>query len=98
MENANDSTRPLENAAQNVKPDRRQRKEIPALLIEATPAANGLFNWILASPMILFVGWFWVDLFAFFDPIPWYWLDAVIAVLVYIFPILLPFASLPTVW
>lgn len=94
MENTNDSPLSNENASKNQNASRPQRQEIPALLIEATPTANGLFNWILASPMILFVGWLWIDLFAFFDPIPWYWLDVIVGVLVYIVLILLPFGYL----
>jgi hypothetical protein len=85
MENTND------NATRQEKFTRRQ---VPALLIESTPPANGLLYWILASPMILFVGWFWVDLFAYFDPIPWYWLDFILGALIYIFLILLPLGYL----
>ncbi len=66
------------------------RRQVPARLIEATPAANGLFNWILAAPTVLFLGWLWVDLFAFFDPIPWYWLDLLVGALLYFGGIVLP--------
>lgn len=100
MENANDSMTANGNVSaqksstKNESPNHLQRKEVPSLLVEATPIANGLFNWILASPMILFVGWLWVDLFAYFDPIPWYWLDALLGALIYLFLIVLPFGYL----
>jgi hypothetical protein len=81
MENANDNAN---------RQEKFTRRQVPALLIESSPPANGLFYWILASPMILFVGWFWVDLFAYFDPLPWYWLDFILGVIIYIFLILLP--------
>lgn len=70
------------------------RRQVPALLIESTPPANGLLYWILASPLILFIGWFWIDLFAYLNPIPWYWLDFILGVIVYLFLILLPFGLL----
>ena len=56
---------------------------MPADLIEATPERNGLLEWILASPMIVFLLWAWVDLFAWLSPIPWYWLDALVGTAVF---------------
>jgi hypothetical protein len=85
MENVNGNTDPQSKAAY---------RKVPARLIETTPNANGLFNWILASPMILFMGWLWIDLFAHFDPIPWYWLDAIVGAVLYCLLILLPFGYL----
>ncbi len=90
MENANDSKLVEQGNTEQKEKRRLERREVPALLIESTPRANGLFDWILASPLILFVGWLWIDAFAFFDPIPWYWLDALLGVAVYLLLILLP--------
>ena len=39
-----------------------QRKEVRARLVEMTPGANGFYYWILSAPMIVFLGWLWVDL------------------------------------
>lgn len=40
-----------------------RRKEVRARLVEMTPGANGFYYWILSAPMIVFLGWLWVDLF-----------------------------------
>ncbi|HRJ43277.1 MAG: hypothetical protein KJZ86_20295 [Caldilineaceae bacterium] len=66
------------------------RREVPALLIEATPPVNGLGYWLLASPLILYLGWLWVDIFAYYSPIPWRWLDLIVGALVYWFLFVLP--------
>jgi hypothetical protein len=58
------------------------RREVLADLIEASPENGGLSHWILASPLLLFVAWVWVDLFAHFSPIPFYWLDALLALVI----------------
>lgn len=71
-------------------PGRRARRRVPAVLIEATPSVNGLGYWALASPILLFVGWFWVDIFAYFSPIPWRWLDLMLGVVVYVSFFVLP--------
>ncbi len=44
-------------------PREPRRKEVRARLVEVTPSANGLSYWILSAPVIVFLGWFWVDLF-----------------------------------
>lgn len=66
------------------------RREVPALLIEATPPANGIGYWLLAAPMILFLAWLWVDIFAYYSPIPWRWLDLPLGALLYWFLFVLP--------
>lgn len=66
------------------------RRQVPARLVEATPTAHGLFNWILASPMLIFVGWFWVDIFAYISPISAYWLDVLLAMLLFVGLVVLP--------
>jgi hypothetical protein len=71
-----------------------ERRAVAADLVEATPAANGIGYWILASPLIIFAGWVWVDLFAHYSPIPWYWLDLLLALAAYLMLIILPFGWL----
>jgi hypothetical protein len=67
---------------------RIERREVPADLIEATPGALGM--WVLASPLLIFVLWMWVDLFAHYSPIPWYWVDAAIGAAFFVGIIVLP--------
>ena len=66
------------------------RRTVEADLIETTPASGGLFHWLLASPMLLFLAWMWVDVFAHYSPIPWYWLDALLGLLLLIGLVVLP--------
>lgn len=66
------------------------RRRVPARLIEATPARNAWGQWLLASPAVLFLGWLWVDLFAYFSPIPWRPLDLLLGVAVYAALVVLP--------
>lgn len=82
------------------------RRTVEANLIETTPGSGGLFHWILASPLLLFLAWIWIDLFAHFSPVPWYWLDAVLGLALFVAVIVLPFglgafhfvASLPRIF
>ncbi len=80
--------------SQESPPRRLQRRVVPAALIEATPGAGGLGYWILASPMLGFLAWAWVDVFAHFSPLPWYWVDALLAVLVFVLLVVLPLGYL----
>ena len=66
------------------------RREVSALLIEATPSANGIGYWLMASPILLFLAWLWVDIFAYYSPIPWRWLDWIVGAAVYWFLFVLP--------
>lgn len=66
------------------------RREVPALLIEATPPVNGIGYWLLASPLLLFLAWLWVDVFAYYSPIPWRWLDWLFGAAIYWFLFVLP--------
>jgi hypothetical protein len=66
------------------------RREVPALLIEATPSFNGIGYWLMASPILLFLAWLWVDIFAYYSPIPWRWLDWMLGAAVYWFLFVLP--------
>lgn len=70
--------------------EKAERRTVPAHLTEATPARNGLFHWILASPFWLFVGWLWLDLFVYISPLPWLWLNYLLAILIYTGLLLLP--------
>lgn len=66
------------------------RREVLADLIEASPDNGGLSHWILASPMLIFVAWVWVDIFAYYSPMPFYWLDALLAVVILAVVFVLP--------
>ena len=59
-----------------------ERRQVPADLVEATPGNRGLWQWLLASPLLLLLGWTWVDLFAHFSPLRWFWHDALLGVAV----------------
>ena len=62
----------------------------PADLVETIPDNGGLLHWILASPILLFLVWTWVDLFAHYSPIASYWLDVVIGALIFALVVVLP--------
>ncbi|RLT41640.1 MAG: hypothetical protein DWI57_06675 [Chloroflexi bacterium] len=66
------------------------RRAVPALLIEATPPVNGIGYWLLACPILLFLAWLWLDVFAYYSPIPWGWLDWFLGALLYWFLFVLP--------
>lgn len=65
-----------------------ERRTVPADLLEATPGAPGM--WLLASPFLLFILWAWVDLFAHYSPVPWYWFDVVLGAAIFLFAVVLP--------
>ena len=67
------------------------RRTVDADLVEARPAAAGIGYWILASPLILFLAWIWIDLFAYYSPVAWFWLDAVVGLVVFVALVILPF-------
>ena len=46
--------------------------------------------WLLASPFLVFVLWLWVDVFAYYSPVPWKWLDVLIGAAVYALLVVLP--------
>ena len=70
---------------------KRVRRTVQARLVEATPRANGWGHWILSAPTITFLGWLWVDLFALITPIQSRAIEIVLAALVYVLLIILPF-------
>ena len=69
-------------------------RDVPADLVEATPGAGALGQWLLASPLLIFLAWAWVDLFSHYSPLPWYWLDALLALVLFAFVIVLPLGVL----
>ena len=70
------------------------RRIVPADLYETTPDAAGLWHWVLASPMLIFLAWLWVDLFAHYSPVPAFWLDALLGIMLYVAAIVLPLGLL----
>lgn len=81
----------VEQAEQSTSP---QRRVVPAELIETTPENGALFHWILASPLLGFLAWAWVDLFAYFSPIPFYWVDVVLGLGVFAVLVVLPLGAM----
>lgn len=71
-----------------------ERLEVDADLLEATPTANGLWHWILASPILLFIAWNWIALADTFSPIPYMWVNIVLSGLAFIFLFVLPVGNL----
>lgn len=71
------------------------RRVVPADLVEATPGGGGIGHWLLASPMLLFLAWLWIDLFHHFvGPTGNYWVDAFIGLLVFVPVVVLPLGYL----
>ena len=66
------------------------RRVVPAELIETTPENGALFHWILAAPLLLFLAWTWTDLFTHYSPIPFYWVDLVVGLFVFVVLVVLP--------
>jgi hypothetical protein len=71
---------------------RPTKRSVDAALTEATPEAWG--QWLLALPLLGFVGWVWVDLFVHFSPIPWRWLDILLALAIGLLLVVLPLGNL----
>jgi hypothetical protein len=67
------------------------RRQVPADLVETVPESNGLMHWILASPLMIFLAWVWIDLFSHFSPIPAYLIDALLGLIVFAIVVVLPF-------
>jgi hypothetical protein len=65
-------------------------REVPADLVESTPASGALGQWLLASPLLIFLAWLWADLFAHYSPLPWYWVDALLAIPLFLIVLVLP--------
>ena len=71
-------------AGESEKPERRT---VTADLLESTP--NALGHWLLASPLILYLLWVWLDLFAHYSPLPKS-VDCVLGTIVFALLVLLP--------
>jgi hypothetical protein len=69
-------------------------RKVPADLVEATPGSGALGQRLLATPLLLFLAWVWVDLFAHFSPLPWYWLDALLGLAAFALLLVLPLGVL----
>lgn len=59
------------------------RRTVAADLVETTPDAGGALHWLLAAPVLVFLAWVWVDVFAYYSPVRVRWLDALLALVVY---------------
>ncbi|MCB9139801.1 MAG: hypothetical protein H6642_15770 [Caldilineaceae bacterium] len=70
-----------------------ERRTVPADLVESTPGAGGLGYWLLASPIILFLVWLWIDVFAYYSPLP-QWADRLLAAVIFVGLIVLPLGLL----
>jgi hypothetical protein len=67
------------------------RREVVAELVEATPGQGALAYWLLASPMLLFLAWLWVDLFHYFArPTASFVVNAVLSLPFFIIIVVLP--------
>ena len=69
-------------------------REVPADLVEATPGHGALGQWLLASPLLIFLAWLWADLFAHYSPLPSYWLNVLIALPLFALLLVLPLGLL----
>ncbi len=63
-------------------------------MVEATPGSGALGQWLLASPLLIFLAWLWVDLFANYSPLPWYWSDVLLALPLFALVVVLPLGVL----
>lgn len=70
------------------------RRAVPANLIEATPPAGGVGYWLLASPLLLFLAWLWIDLFRLVVGWSNYTLSAMVGLVLYALLIVLPLGYL----
>lgn len=70
-----------------------EKRRVDVKLIEQTPDYRGLGQWILASPMILFIAWLWIDIFNYYSPLP-RMLDYLVALVLFVAVIVLPFGLL----
>ncbi|MCB0079408.1 MAG: hypothetical protein KDE47_00685 [Caldilineaceae bacterium] len=71
-----------------------ERRTVAADLVEATPGGNGIGYWILASPMLLFLLWMWVDFIHLLSPLENRFLNVFIGTLIFIGLIILPLGLL----
>jgi hypothetical protein len=74
--------------------ERPRRRAVDARLVEATPGANGLGHWLLASPAIIFLAWWWDDIFIQVSPLPIVWLDRILGLALFVVLVLIPLGLL----
>lgn len=70
------------------------QRVVAADLVEATPAGNGLGQWILASPMIFFLLWLWVDFIHLLSPLENRFVNVFIGALLFVGLMILPLGLL----
>jgi len=81
-------------AMSNSEETKFEQLQIDADLLEATPSANGLWHWILASPLLLFIAWNWIAIADTLSPIPWMWVNIVLSGIAFIALLVLPLGNL----
>lgn len=70
-----------------------EKRRVAVNLIEQTPGNRALGQWVLASPMILFLAWLWIDIFNYYSPLPRL-LDYTLALVLFLIVIILPLGLL----
>jgi hypothetical protein len=73
--------------------NRYGKRQVEVDLIEQTPGNGALGHWLLASPMLLFIAWLWIDIVNYYSPLPRA-VDYVLASLFYIAVVVLPLGLL----
>ena len=71
-----------------------ERRRVQANLIEATPSAGGLWHWILASPILIFLLWSWISLFSLLNVIVWPATNIILGSITFTVVIVLPLGYL----
>lgn len=66
-------------------------RRVDADLIEATPDMGGLGFWVLASPLLGFLAWLWIDLVRALAPTALGWANITLGLLSFVLLIVLPF-------
>jgi hypothetical protein len=66
------------------------RRVVQADLVESTPPSGGMGQWLLASPLLLFGAWLWVDLVQALSPLSSYWLNGLLGLPLFAILIVLP--------
>lgn len=80
-----------EHGQDETRSDRRpQRREVEVDLTETTPDRGGLFHWVLASPLLMYMAWVWSDLAVSLSPIPFAWLNVVLGLVMLVIVVILP--------
>jgi len=70
------------------------RRRVRADLVEATPGNGALGHWVLASPMLGFLAWLWVDIVHHFSPLDQRWLNIIIGLALFALLVVLPLGYL----